>query len=223
MTPASLTFNAAYIDGLRRRDPAIEEHFVSYFTPILRRKLRYNLRSTDLAQDVLQETFLRVLAAVRSERSIHKPERFEIYVIGVCNHVLHENWRLLRRSAALQPLDIDLPADYPSAYAMLLAEEIQHDVQRALARLEEGKQGILQAVLMEELDKDEICRRFGVNRNYLRVLLFRAKKEFRNRTGKSWPSTKRRTPRADKSSCAIPSAIPALLARSQARTAIPAA
>ena len=32
---------------------------------------------------------------------------------------------------------------------------------------------------MEERDKDEVCKDFGVDRNYLRVLLHRAKSAFR--------------------------------------------
>jgi RNA polymerase sigma-70 factor (ECF subfamily) len=38
---------------------------------------------------------------------------------------------------------------------------------------------------MEEIDKDEVCRQFGVNRTYLRVLLHRAKQSFRAHYEKS--------------------------------------
>jgi RNA polymerase sigma-70 factor (ECF subfamily) len=34
-------------------------------------------------------------------------------------------------------------------------------------------------VFLEERDKDEVCRDFGVDRNYLRVLLHRAKQTFK--------------------------------------------
>jgi RNA polymerase sigma-70 factor, ECF subfamily len=228
MLPAPQVFNAAYIDGLRQGDPATEAHFVNYFSPMLLRKLRRNLRSADRTEDLRQETFLRVLSAVRSGRNVRNPEKFDIYVMGVCTHVLHESWREQRRSAAMQPLDVDLPGDFPSAYTLLLAEETRRGVKRVLSRLEESDQGILQAVLMDEQNKDEICRRHGINRNYLRVLLFRAKKEFRNRTGKSLPSAPRRLParripRLDKSQCATPAAITALLARPRVRAASVAA
>ena len=39
---------------------------------------------------------------------------------------------------------------------------------------------LLQSVL-EEREKDEVCRQLGVNRDYLRVLLHRAKNQFRER------------------------------------------
>ena len=86
-------------------------------------------------------------------------------------------------------------ADFPSAYALVLAQETGVSVRRVLSRLEESEQGILQAVLIDELNKDEICDRFGVSRSYLRVLLHRAKKRFRNRAGKDMPPAGRRNPK----------------------------
>ena len=72
----SFEFNATYVHSLRQRDPATEEHFVSHFSPMLLRKLRKHLRSTELAHDLRQETFLRVLTFLRSNHSIREPERF---------------------------------------------------------------------------------------------------------------------------------------------------
>src|SRR5581483_5362903 len=194
MSPAPQVFNAAYINALRKCDPATETHFVNHFSPILLRKLRRSLRTPCLAEDLRQETFLRVLMAVRSCRGIRKPERFEIYVLGVCSHVLHEHWRKQRRAAFMQPLDMDVPGDFPSAYALVLAQETKNGVRQVLSRLSKNEKGILQAVVMDEQNKDDICRRYRVNRNYLRLLLYRAKKEFVKRGGKSLPSAARPLP-----------------------------
>ena len=38
----------------------------------------------------------------------------------------------------------------------------------------------LKAIFFEEKEKDEVCREFGVDRGYLRVLLHRAKQSFRD-------------------------------------------
>jgi len=40
-------------------------------------------------------------------------------------------------------------------------------------------QQVLRAVFFEERDKEDICRELGVDRGYLRVLLHRAKANFR--------------------------------------------
>jgi RNA polymerase sigma-70 factor (ECF subfamily) len=37
----------------------------------------------------------------------------------------------------------------------------------------------LQAVFIDERDRDQVCREFNVDRDYLRVLLHRAKQEFK--------------------------------------------
>ncbi|HKD79447.1 MAG TPA: sigma-70 family RNA polymerase sigma factor [Candidatus Angelobacter sp.] len=214
MSSAPQAFNAAYIDALRQGDPATEAHFVDHFSPILLRKLRRGLRTPDLVEDLRQETFLRILTAVRSGRTIRNPERFEVYVLGVCSHVLHENWRARRREAGLQPLDIEVPGDLPSAYSLVLAQETTNGVRQVLSRLDESQQGILHALLMDEQNKDEICRRYGVNRNYLRLLLFRAKKDFKKRAEKNMRRLPgRRLPQADKNQCATPAAVGTLLAR----------
>jgi RNA polymerase sigma-70 factor (ECF subfamily) len=38
---------------------------------------------------------------------------------------------------------------------------------------------LLKAIFLDERDRDEVCQEFGVDRDYLRVLLHRAKQEFK--------------------------------------------
>ncbi len=38
---------------------------------------------------------------------------------------------------------------------------------------------LLRAIFLQEKEKDEVCAQFGVDREYLRVLLHRAKDKFR--------------------------------------------
>ncbi|MGC2695643.1 MAG: RNA polymerase sigma factor [Candidatus Angelobacter sp.] len=173
----SFEFNAMYVQSLRQGNPSTEEHFVSHFTPILRRKLRARVRSADIARDLLQETFLRVLTTLRSGHGVRNPERFEIFVIGVCNNVLRETYRRQKALMQFQP-DSELAGKEPSPYACALAEETRNHVRQVLSMLEPEVRAILQVVFLEEQGRDEICRRFGINRNYLRLLIYRAKNEF---------------------------------------------
>jgi RNA polymerase sigma-70 factor (ECF subfamily) len=52
-------------------------------------------------------------------------------------------------------------------------------VRHVLDDLSERDRGLLRAVFLEERDKDEVCTELGVDRDYLRVLLHRAKGSFR--------------------------------------------
>ncbi len=48
-----------------------------------------------------------------------------------------------------------------------------------MAQLSEKDRQLLRAIFLEEKEKDQVCREFGVDRDYLRVLLHRAKNNFR--------------------------------------------
>jgi len=57
-------------------------------------------------------------------------------------------------------------------------------VREVLEGLSERDRRLLKAVFFEELDKDEVCRDFHVDRDYLRVLLHRAKQTFKSQFSK---------------------------------------
>lgn len=177
-------FDSEYVNGLRRGDPAIEAHFVDHFSPILLRMLRRKVRSADHARDLRQETFFRVLKAVRCGPGLQNPERFHIFVIGVCNNIVRETYREQSRSVPLSELKDDPVADFPCAHALVVAREARNKVRRTLAQMSPTEQDILRGMFLDEQSKDEICRRLGISRDYLRVLLHRAKKQFGMRAEK---------------------------------------
>ena len=62
----------------------------------------------------------------------------------------------------------------------LVAKEREKKVREILEKLPERDRRLLREVFIEERDKDEVCRDFGVDRDYLRVLLHRAKQAFKS-------------------------------------------
>lgn len=172
-------FDREYLDRLRDGDHATETHFVTHFTNVIRISLRYRLRSWELIEDIRQETFLRVLNFVRSDRSLDHPERLGAYVHSVCINVMME---LLRASTRHPPMpdDAETVADRRvNTEGSLVTRERKELVRDVLATMPEKDQQILRAVFLEEVDKTEICKRFNVDRDYLRVLVHRAKIRFR--------------------------------------------
>ncbi|HEX4603008.1 MAG TPA: sigma-70 family RNA polymerase sigma factor [Candidatus Angelobacter sp.] len=171
-------FTESYLHGLRAQDVTTEAHFVSYFSKILQNKLRRRLACPEHIKDVQQETLLRAWAAVRAEGGIRQPERFGAFVSSVCNNILRESYRSRARTRALDDLQSD-PADQTMAPdGLLLAEEARKQVQKVMAKLSAKDRRILSAVFFEQRDKDEVCSELGVSREYLRVLLYRAKQQF---------------------------------------------
>ena len=199
MSSAPHVFDSGYVNALRRGDPAIEAHFVDHFSPILLQKLKRKVRSADQVRDLRQETFLRVLVAVRSGYGVREPERLEGFVTGVCNNVVREIYREQRRSPELPTPETEPVADFPSAYEMVISEETRGYVHRILSQMNAGERKLLEAMFLDEQNQEEICRRLGVSRNYLRVLLCRAKKRFRMRAGEDtpWPVRPRGATRAE--------------------------
>jgi RNA polymerase sigma-70 factor (ECF subfamily) len=67
----------------------------------------------------------------------------------------------------------------------VVTRERKELVRNIMSSLSENDQKILRAVFLEEADKAEICKRFQVDRDYLRVLVHRAKNRFREALDKS--------------------------------------
>jgi len=168
-------FDRAYVENLCAGDPPTQEHFVAYFTELLRIKLRSRLQSSHAIDDVCQETFARVFAVLRKDGGLRQPERLGAFVNSVCNHVLLEQYRSSSRSEELP----ELPATGMDALEIVSARQIKAKVREILLGLPTRDRDLLKAVFLDERDRDEVCREFGVEREYLRVLLHRAKQEFK--------------------------------------------
>jgi RNA polymerase sigma-70 factor, ECF subfamily len=173
-------FDAGYVANLRAGDLATQEHFVAYFTELLHLKLRSRLQSPQAIEDVRQETFARVLASLRKEGALRNPERLGAFVNTVCNNVLFEHYRASSRSQSLddegQP---ELPAANADVLGIVVSRQLKAKVREILLDMPERDRSLLKAVFLDERDRDEVCRERGVDREYLRVLLHRAKQAFK--------------------------------------------
>lgn len=174
------SFDEAYLKRLRERDFPTEQHFVAYFRKLLMIKLRSRLRSSQAVEDIAQETFLRVFKAMQAEGGIRQPERLGAFVNSVCNNVLQEFYRSANHGTSLEDDGAPEPVDKViDLEGFLVTKQTREQVRRVLAQLSEKDRQLLRSIFLEEKEKDEVCREFGVDRDYLRVLLHRAKHSFR--------------------------------------------
>ena len=174
-------FDQAYIDRLVAGDPETERHFTRYFGDLMALKLRSRLRSAALIEDAKQETFVRVLTSLKRKRGLATPETLGAFVNSTCNNVVFELYRSGARTTPLPDEYDEADNRKPAADTALLDGERRVMVQAALDELPEKDQELLRWLFFEERDKDDICRELQVDRNYLRVLLHRAKARFRER------------------------------------------
>lgn len=173
------TFDKAYVERLREGDPATEQHFVAYFEQLLRIKLRSRLLPSDKVEDLRQETFIRVIAKVRKEGGVREPERFGAFVNSICNNVLMENYRFSSKNQQLDDSYLELPDKVLDLEGMLVTKQSAAHVRGILNELPKRDRDLLRAIFFEDKEKDVVCSEFGVNRDYLRVLLLRAKDKFK--------------------------------------------
>jgi RNA polymerase sigma-70 factor, ECF subfamily len=171
-------FDEAYLARLSQGDPEVEAHFVAYFGQLIQIKLRRRLRSQHAIDDVRQETFARVFHILRTE-GVRQPERLGALVNSVCKNILLETLRS-RRYEEL-PDEIDPGPARGDAVDGLISEEQRLEVRKVLDELPDRDRSLLRAVYLDEESRDAICAEFHVDRDYLRVLLHRAKETFRLR------------------------------------------
>jgi DNA-directed RNA polymerase specialized sigma24 family protein len=86
-------FDQQYIERLANGDAEVGRHFADYFGGMLLIKLRCRLKNPQAAEDLRQETFVRVFRAIRKKEGIVYPERFGAFVNSVCENVLLEFFR----------------------------------------------------------------------------------------------------------------------------------
>jgi RNA polymerase sigma-70 factor, ECF subfamily len=172
-------FDKVYIDRLRDGEAATEKHFFSYFGELLGLMLRARYLSPERIDDVRQETLTRVIATLRREGGIRQPERFGAFVNSTCKNVLRENTRDFQKTQPLQANDLDVPGKIVDLEHQLITEETKKKVREILNEMKPRDRELLAAIFLEEKGKDEVCQKFGVDREYLRVLLHRARERFR--------------------------------------------
>lgn len=174
------SFDESYVERLQAGDFRTQEHFVAYFSELIQLKLRSRLNSLQAIEDVRQETFTRVFVALRDGK-IRQPERLGAFVNSMCNNVLFEHYRSASRDDSLddeeQP---EIPAANVDVLGAIANKQMAEKIQEILEEMPERDRRLLRAVFLEEREKDDVCNEFGVDREYLRVLLHRAKQSFKS-------------------------------------------
>jgi RNA polymerase sigma-70 factor (ECF subfamily) len=177
-------FDDEYVRRLKEGDPETEEHFDSFFRPLLRAKLRsQRLRgrraTDDVVEDLLQDTLARVVNSVkkgyvRDGRALGK------FVFTVCHNVVLE-YNRVAPSDQIDPANAkhDPPTPHDDPEKALLKKERYAQARRLVEGPERNAQ-ILKALYLDERDKDELCGELGISRENLRVVLFRAMKRLRD-------------------------------------------
>lgn len=168
-------FDENYLRALADRREDVERHLVAHFSRPVQCKLRARLRSPELVQDASQETFLRVLSYFRSGKTLDNPASLPGFVHAVCHNIGLEFLRAHTRHPQVPEDAVDPVDTAQDPEDRLVSEERKGIVRRILEDLPEKDRELLRRVFLNEEDKDTVCNELKVSRDYLRVLLYRAR------------------------------------------------
>ncbi|MGH9394628.1 MAG: RNA polymerase sigma factor [Terriglobales bacterium] len=166
----------ALAQGLRARDPEILEGLVGQYQYRLLRYLTALTANPALAEDLFQETWLRVLERGRQ----YKPEhRFEAWLFAIARHLFLDRVRR-KPEISLGAADGEEGEGFEPAtpaaaspYEMFRAEEERQGMQRALMGLSAVHREVLVLRFQEELRLDEIAAITGASLSTVKSRLYR--------------------------------------------------
>ena len=166
--------DAALVQGiLNRVESAGDELFEKYSKRVYYLALR-ELRSRADAEDVRAETFLRVVKAIRNQQ-VRSPEMLGSFILGTARHVIMEAIRSPHRAASERDVpDIASPEPDPE-----LDEDVRQAIESTILRLKPKEREFLRWYYYDNLTKEEIARRSGIDAERVRLVKHRCLKSFR--------------------------------------------
>jgi RNA polymerase sigma-70 factor, ECF subfamily len=134
--------------------------------PALRAYICRSCGSLDLAEDILQDAFLRFLRAAPA--GLGEPQ-MRSYLYRTAESLIADHWRRWKREQRWEVESMfqkEAPPD----------REMSDDMTRAFRQLKPEHRSLLWLAYVEGCDHREIAAAKGVNEKSVRVLLFRARK-----------------------------------------------
>jgi RNA polymerase sigma-70 factor (ECF subfamily) len=151
---------------------------IESYRPKLRHKVRTHIgpHSNDI-EDLVQETIFRFLIATRDGK-LRNPAFAGAFLYGICKNVISEYHRRVRRE---EPFPDDFPEAVDPGSNDSDQREVRESIARLLRELPARDRGILRICYLEEKKRKEVLAVTGMTAGQLRVVLFRARKRFRER------------------------------------------
>lgn len=163
--------------ALRRRDPEVLDSLIEQYQYRLFRYLLYISGDRETAEDLFQETWIRVLDRGRQYDS---KSRFETWLFAIARHLVID----LQRRKKPQSLDalihpgqesaIDLAAtNFPSALDLITNREIEMSIQESLGRIPAIHREVLILRFQEDMAFEEIAALLGAPVSTVKSRLYR--------------------------------------------------
>jgi len=172
--------------GLRRRDPEILDQLIERYQYRLFRYLIYMVGNQETAEDLFQETWVRVL---ERGRQYDGKSKFESWLFTIARHLVIDSQRR-RQPRFLDLLDAESDAqpptivqDQPSALERVAQRETSEWVGAAMAGLPASYREVLVLRFQEEMALEEISEVVGAPLSTVKARLYRGLEALRQFLG----------------------------------------
>jgi len=135
------------------------------------------MRSPADAEDVRNETMVRVLDAIQKDR-LASPSSLPCFVVATARNVIREFRRKGSRAESIADRDFPAPA------TPVVDHTVRRAIESVIRRLKPREQQFLRLYYYEELPKAEISQRLGIPEERMRLIKSRALKSFREIYGR---------------------------------------
>ncbi len=165
----------ALVRGLRRRDPALLDSLIEQYQYRLYRYLLYLTGSQETAEDLFQETWIRVLDR---GHQYDGRARFETWLFTIARHLVLD----LHRRKTPQSLEalsegeskpVEFPASDASPLDLFTRQEEQANLRASVGRLPAVFREVLLLRFQEEMALEEITGVVGVPLSTVKSRLYR--------------------------------------------------
>ncbi|MEP5730252.1 MAG: sigma-70 family RNA polymerase sigma factor [Sulfitobacter sp.] len=153
--------------------PGLERTQICELFPSLLRRARRLARTPDDAEDMAQETALRLWQLMEESNNIEAPER---YAMTMLHNLARQRWRNRR---PMEELTDDMAQAAPMAPARIACAELQ----AAIERLPDDQAKLMRLVMMGETSPQVLAQRIGVPKGTVMSRLGRARARLRDEIG----------------------------------------
>jgi RNA polymerase sigma-70 factor, ECF subfamily len=173
----TLRENVEIARGLRRRDPELLDRLIERFQHRLLRYLVFLTGNRELAEDIFQETWIRVM---ERGKQYNGKSKFDTWLFAIARHLVID-WSRKKTTTSLEALQeqygnehaFDVPASGPSPFDAVTSRENRESVQAALIQLDSLHREVLVLRFHEELSLEEIAIVTGAPLSTVKSRLYR--------------------------------------------------
>jgi RNA polymerase sigma-70 factor (ECF subfamily) len=157
----TLRENVEIARGLHRRDPELLDRLIERYQHRLLRYLLFLTGKRELAEDIFQETWIRVM---ERGRQYNGKSKFDTWLFAIARHLVID-WSRKKTTTSLEALQeqfgneqaFDVPSNAPSPFDAVTVRENRESIQAALATLDSLHREVLVLRFHEELSLEEIA------------------------------------------------------------------